>query len=100
MRATNWKSFGKSAKAVKKDVKNIQHAAEFFKDFPGEGYMRDNISKNIVEIKSCKSSSLRRYVKLLDNFYYLVSSEKDKTKILNKKIEIETELNSREDGLV
>lgn len=62
--------------------------------------MRDNISKNMVLIKDCKSSSLRRYVKLLDNFYYLVTKETDKQKILDKKIEIESELNSREDGII
>ena len=42
---------------------------------------------------------MRRYVKLLDTFYFLVTSEKDKKKILDKKIEIENELNSREDGI-
>ena len=61
--------------------------------------MRDNISKNLICISEAKSSSLRRYTKLLENFYYLVGSEADRTKILNKKIEIETELNTREDGL-
>lgn len=64
------------------------------------GYMRDNISKNMVVIKECKSSSLRRYVKLLDNFYYLVTKEADKQLVLNKKVEIESELNSRDDGII
>ena len=62
--------------------------------------MRDNISKNHVLIKDCKSSSLRRYVKLLDNFYYLANTEKIKNTILSKKIEVENELNSREDGII
>lgn len=95
----NWNSFNKAAKAVSKDVKNLKHAAEFFKDFPGEGYMKDNISKKMVVIKDCKSSSLRRYVKLLDNFYYLATLDKDKEIILKKKVEIETELNSRDDAI-
>lgn len=67
---------------------------------PAEGYMRDNISKNIVKISECKSSTLRRYIKLLDNFYYLVTSQKDRTLILNKKIEVETELNNRKDAII
>lgn len=100
MKRTNWQNFGKSAKAVKKDVKNMQHAHEFFREFPEPGYMRDNISKNMVVIKDCKSSSLRRYVKLLDNFYYLVTKEVDKQRVLDKKIEIESELNSRDDGII
>lgn len=100
MRRTNWASIEKSAKMIKKNVKNIKQAGEFLKDFPDTGYMRDNISKNLIEIKTAKSSSLRRYIKLLDNFYYLVTSENDKSKILNKKIEIESELNTREDGIV
>lgn len=62
--------------------------------------MRDNISKNIVKISECKSSTLRRYIKLLDNFYYLVTSQKDREQILKKKIEVETELNNRDDALI
>lgn len=100
MRRTNWSSVVKSAKRLKKDVKNLQQAGEFLRDFPESGYMRDNISKNLVVIKECKSSSLRRYIKLLDNFYYLVTSEADRQKILNKKIEIEAELNTRDDGII
>ena len=97
MRRTNWESFGKTAKQLQKNVKNTQQAGAFLADFPPDGYMRDNISKNLVVIKECKSSSLRRYISLLNNLYYIVPTEKDKEKILQKKIEIETELNSRGD---
>lgn len=100
MKRTNWQSVEKSAKLIKKNVKNLQQAGEFLREFPEEGYMRDNISKNLIEIKTAKSSSLRRYIKLLDNFYYLVTSETEKQKILNKKIEIENELNTRDDGII
>lgn len=95
MARTNWAGVEKAAKLLKKNVKNLQQAGEFLREFPEEGYMRDNISKNLIEIKTAKSSSLRRYIKLLDNFYYLVTADKDKTQILNKKIEIENELNIR-----
>ena len=100
MKRTNWESFGKSAKQMQKAVKNTQQAGAFLSDFPPEGYMRDNISKNLVKIKDCKSSSLRRYISLLNNLYYIVNTEKDKTRILEKKIEIETELNTRDDGII
>jgi len=100
VKKVNWNSFEKSAKLLKKNAKNLQAAGEFLREFPEEGYMRDNISKNLIKIKDAKSSSLRRYTKLLDNFYYLVSSETDKQKILNKKIEIESELNNRDDATV
>lgn len=100
MKRTNWAAIEKSAKNIKKNVKNLQQAGEFLRDFPETGFMRDNISKNLIEIKEAKSSSLRRYTKLLDNFFYLVTSETDKNKILNKKIEIENELNTREDGII
>lgn len=95
MKKVNWQNLEKSARLVKKNVKNLSQIGEFLREFPEEGFMRDNISKNLVKIKDCKSSSLRRYNKLLNNFYYLVTSEKDKEKILSKKIEIENELNSR-----
>lgn len=97
--STNWNAVVKSAKLIKRNAKALQQAGEFLRDFPEEGYMRDNISKNLLLISECKSPSLRRYVKLLDTFYFLVTSEKDKKKILDKKIEIENELNSREDGI-
>ena len=71
MKRTNWNSIEKSAKLIKKNVKNLQQAGEFLREFPEAGFMRDNISKNLIEIKEAKSSSLRRYIKLLDNFYYL-----------------------------
>lgn len=99
MKRTNWSALEKSAKLIKKNVKNLQQAGEFLREFPEEGYMRDNISKNLIKIKEAKSSSLRRYIKLLENFYYLVTSESDRKKILNKKIEIENELNTRDDGI-
>lgn len=98
MKKVNWQNLEKSARLVKKNVKNLSQIGEFLREFPEEGFMRDNISKNLVKIKDCKSSSLRRYNKLLNNFYYLVTSEKDKNKILSKKIEIENELNSRGDA--
>lgn len=100
MKRVNWSNFESNAKALTRNVKNLKAAGDYLKDMPPEGYMRDNISKNLVKIKDCKSSSLRRYVKLLDNFYYLVSSQTDKTLILNKKVEIENELSTREDGLI
>lgn len=98
MKKVNWQNLEKSARLVKKNVKNLSQIGEFLREFPEEGFMKDNISKNLVKIKDCKSSSLRRYNKLLNNFYYLVTSEKDKEKILSKKIEIENELNSRGDA--
>lgn len=99
MKSVNWSNLEKSTKLAKKQVKNIQLVSEYLKNLPEKGKMLDNISKNVVEIKDCKSSSLRRYIKLLDNYYYIVNTEKDRNMILSKKIEIETELNGREDGI-
>lgn len=98
MRKVDWNAMGKSSKKIIRDVKNIRSLGHYLKDIPEKGWFVDNISKNKVEIAKCKSSSLRRYVKLLDNFYYLITSEKDRNKILEKKIEIETELSTRDDG--
>jgi hypothetical protein len=90
----------KAAKDLKRKVKNISAASNYLKDRPESGLFKDNISKNIIEIKKAKSSSLRRYVKLLDNYYYLISSQADRDWLLSKKIEIETELNSRDDAFI
>jgi len=91
---------GKSSKKVIQNVKNIASLGKFLEEIPEEGYFVDNISKNKLRIENCKSSSLRRYVKLLDNFYYLITSPSDREKILNKKIELETELENRTDGII
>lgn len=99
--ATNWKAIGRAAKRVRKSHKDSQQMVEFLQNYPEEGYMRDNISKNVVLIKDCKSSSLRRYITLLNSYYYLeLTTLPMKEKILAKKVEIERELNSREDGIL
>ena len=100
MARNNWNNTIKSAKMVQRSAKSTLLVSELLKEFPEEGYMKDNISKNLVKIADCKSSSLRRYVKLLDNYYYTVTNEKDKKLILDKKIEVETELFSRPDATV
>jgi hypothetical protein len=100
MRKVNWKKIVKSTKDLKRKVKNLSTVGDYLKDRPGEGLFKDNISKNIVHIDKAKSSSLRRYVKLLDSYYYIVSSASDKEWILSKKIEIETILNGRDDGTI
>jgi hypothetical protein len=100
MRRTNWKMIEKAAKDMRRKVKNITGASDYLKDRPGAGMFRDNISKNLVVIKDCKSSSLRRYLKVVDNYYFLVTSLEDRNYLLQKKVEIEKELNTREDGVV
>jgi len=97
-RKTNWKNVEKTNKALLRKIKNMSGLSEYLADRPGDGYFKDNISKNIIKISDAKSSSLRRYVKLLDDYYYVVTSTEDKNYLLNKKIEIETELNSRDDA--
>jgi len=96
----NWVSVDKSAKDLRKKVKNATDAAEYLKSKPGVGKFIDNISKREIIIKDAKSSSLRRYVKLLDGYYYLITSPTDRQYILDKKIELEHELNSRDDGIL
>jgi hypothetical protein len=100
MKKVNWVNFEKSAKDMKRKVKNLQAAGDYLKEKPEVGFFKDNISKKIVKLSDAKSSTLRRYIKIVDNFYYLVTSVADRDYLLNKKIEIETELNSREDAMV
>jgi hypothetical protein len=99
-RKVNWSNMEKSAKDLKRKVKNIVAAGDYLKDKPEAGKFKDNISKKIIEISKAKSSSLRRYVKLLDNYYYLVTSQNDRDWLLSKKIEIETVLNGRDDAVI
>jgi len=94
----NWKNIEKINKTLLKKVKNMTALTDYLSEKLEKGYFKDNISKNIIKIEDCKSSSLRRYIKLLDNYYYIISSTEDKNYLLNKKIEIETELNNRDDA--
>lgn len=99
-RKVNWFNMEKSTKDLKRKVKNIVSAGDYLKDKPEAGKFKDNISKNIIEIEKAKSSSLRRYVKLIDNYYYLVTSQSDRDWLLSKKIEIENVLNKRDDAVI
>lgn len=96
MRRVNWQSVEKQTKDLKRKIKNVKSAASYLENKPEKGYFIDNMANNkLVEISKCKSSTLRRFLKSLDKYYYLVSSQVDKDFILEKKIEIETELNAR-----
>jgi hypothetical protein len=99
-RKVNWYNMEKAQKDLKRKVKNITMAGDYLKDKPGKGMFKDNISKNVIEIDKAKTSSLRRYIKLLDNYFYLVTSKNDRDWILGKKVEIETVLNNRDDVVV
>lgn len=94
---TNWKLIEKSAKLIKQKSKNIISASAYLKDRPETGYFIDNISKKKVKIINCQSSTLRRYIKLLDKYYYLITSPRDQEYIISKKLEIENELSVRDD---
>jgi glucan-binding YG repeat protein len=100
MRRVNWTNVEKSTKDLKRKIKNLKSAGDYLKDRPESGYFKDNISKRIIKLSDAKSSTLRRYIKIVDNYYYLVTSNADRTYLLNKKIEIESELNKREDAVV
>jgi hypothetical protein len=94
----DWQSVVKQQKAVQQRIKSQKGVTEFLADFPPTGYMKDNISKKQVVIKDLKTSTLRRYVKLLNKYYYLVKLPADR-KILNDKLtEVQNELSTRPDA--
>ena len=115
MKRTNWNNVNKSAKTIKKNVKNIKVVGDLFseplamyvmKDYATETKVDENGNKTkvkkvvCVDIRDCKTSTLRRFIKTLDNAYYLMNNEKDKKMILDKKIEVENELSLRPDALI
>ena len=95
MKSVNWSNVEKTAKIIKRNYKNIEYAADYLKNIPDDGYMRDNKTLENVSISECKDSTLRRYMRLLTSYYYLVDSKKHKDLILKKKIEIENEIDRR-----
>lgn len=96
-----WKNMVSAQKALRQKIKNTKGVGEYFEDLPEDGYMKDNISKNKVLIKDCQTSTLRRYVKLLNKYLTLVNSEPDKRKqILDKLNEVKTELATRPDAII
>lgn len=99
-RKVNWSNMEKSVKDIKKRIKDISGASDYLKDRPEPGHFKDNISKKIIKLEDAKSSTLRRFVKLMDKYYYLITAQADRDWILAKKIEVETVLNSREDAVI
>ena len=95
MKSVNWSNVEKTAKMIKRNYKNIEYAADYLKNIPDDGYMRDNKTLENVSISECKDSTLRRYMRLLNSYYYLVDNKKHKDLILKKKIEIENEIDKR-----
>ena len=95
MKSVNWSNVEKTAKIINRNYKNIEYAADYLKNIPDDGYMRDNKTLENVSISECKDSTLRRYMRLLTSYYYLVDSKKHKDLILKKKIEIENEIDRR-----
>ena len=48
-----------------------------------------------LDIRDASDATLRRLIKEMDNYYYLVNDEEDKTYILNQKKMLEVELLNR-----
>ena len=95
-----WQIMEKSQKTLLQQLKNTKGIREFFSDLPEKDYMRDNISKKHVKISECKSSTLRRYDKLLTKYYYLSKTPEERKIISDKQEEIKKELNTRPDALI
>jgi len=112
---TNWNSVNKAAKSIKRLYKDTIKKGELLNPFPEKGYMNDykkvvvgtdpETGKDLKErqvvsipIVELTSPALRRLIKTLDSAFYISSSETEKDRILNKKKELETELNSRPDN--
>jgi len=95
-----WKTMIKTQKSLLQKMKNTKGVGEFFNELPGTGEMRDNISKKVVQISECKSSTLRRYDKLLNKYYYLVKTPEERKVIADKISEIKKELNKRPDAII
>lgn len=95
-----WQNIEKSQKTLLQQIKNTKGVREFFSDLPVKGEMRDNISKKHVKLEECKSSTLRRYDKLLNKYYYLVKSPNERKVINDKLQEVRKELNTRPDAIL
>ena len=98
MKSVNWAGVEKTAKMIKRNYKTIEHVVDYLKNIPEEGYMRDNKTHENISLSEAKDSTLRRYHKLLNNYYYLVESKSHKDSILKKIGEIENEMNKRKQG--
>ena len=95
----NWSAAIEQQKALQRKVKNLKGVSEYFTEIPEKGFMRDNISKKLIELKEAKSSTLRRYVKLLGKYYSLCTTPEMRSKINEKLTEVENELSTRPDAI-
>ena len=69
MNKKKWAGIEKNAKTLKKNVKNLAAASEYLKNLPEEGYMLDNISKNVVEIGHYHENEQEGYAYILCSYH-------------------------------
>ena len=93
-----WAEMERAQKKIQQKMRNAKGVSEYFTDLPEAGYMRDNISKKMVRIADCKSSTLRRYEKLLRKYYSLCQKPEERKTISDKLQEVKAEMNARPDG--
>lgn len=93
-----WAAVEKRQKSLLQQLKNTKGVSEFFSNLPEKGYMLDNFSKNMVKLSECKSSTLRRYDKLLTKYYHLVKKPEERKVISDKQLEVQEELSTRDDA--
>ena len=93
-----WSNLAGNQKKLIQKLKNSKGVYEYFGNQPEVGYMKDNITKNIVKLSDCKSSTLRRYTKLLKKYYSLCTTPEQRKIINDKLIEVQAELSTRPDA--
>lgn len=96
--AIDWNEVIQSQKFLQRNMKNAKGMNAFFSKKPQKGYMVDNKTENAVEIAKCRSSTLRRYVKLLKSYYRLTQDPEQRKMISDKLAEVEIELYKRPDA--
>ena len=92
-----WSEMERAQKKIQQKMRNAKGVSEYFGDLPEAGYMRDNISKKTVRIADCKSSTLRRYEKLLRKYYSLCQKPEERKTISDKLLEVKAEMAKRPD---
>lgn len=99
----NWKSEIEYAKRIQQGLKTQKAVGEFLKAKPNIGYMYDTMSKKedkIVKLSECKSSTLRRFVKMLTKYYGQVTAPSERRYINIKLRDVHSILDKRPDALI
>lgn len=91
----NWKAVEKSQTSLARKIKYTKNMKDYFENPMEKGFVRDSAYLKTKQISELPESSIRRIIKMLEKYYYMIDDSLKKKEILSKITELQTELNQK-----